>query len=205
MRIMRAHRNRLLLASIAAAAVLVSGGIAATTSDRSTAVGAQPALPAPDTSPAETLPVVEEDANAASTMVSEPAGHGLLFAEEDTSPEAVTASAKRRPPECNTAWKQYTPRKTFLWSKTSSWVLIEDALKVRFRSGGGEYYWRLDANCKQLKAWRAGASEYQEIALQYNSVPKVSEWKVSQENCRTTTQMNVIVACYRGELKTWKP
>lgn len=127
--------------------------------------------------------------------------NGASSSRSDTVQPAA-AEAKRVPPECNTSWQQYKPRKTFMWEKTTGLFRVNDNVSVQFRSRGGEYYWRLDHKCKRIQGWRANGGEYRTWAKGPESyVPRVSAWYTSKEYCGKPTQMNVIVGCYRGEFR----
>ena len=114
------------------------------------------------------------------------------------------AAAKRVPTDCNTRWEQYKPRKTFLWDRTTGLFRVNDNVSVQFRSLGGEYYWRLDAHCKRLKAWKANGTMYRTWAKAPEAkVPRVSSWYTSKEYCGKppNNKVNVIIGCYRGEFR----
>jgi hypothetical protein len=124
------------------------------------------------------------------------------------------ATAKAAPPDCNTGWTRPTGGrpKTFAWQQTSSWVLVHDGLWVRFRSLGGNYYERLNRNCKTVRGWRAGATLYQTKAHVPNvAIPRISNWSSDwggQNTCgggNPKAHMNKIVACYRQKLYDWTP
>ncbi|MFD4977527.1 hypothetical protein [Streptomyces sp. NPDC058424] len=128
---------------------------------------------------------------------------GASSSRSDTIQPAA-ANAKRVPPECNTSWQQYKPRKTFAWQKTTGWFRVNDNVSVQFRSLGGEYFWRLDAKCKRVQGWRAGGGLYRTAAKGPEAyVPRVSDWYTSKEYCGKppTNKMNVIIGCYRGEFR----
>ncbi|MFD5028833.1 hypothetical protein ACFVWX_23250 [Streptomyces sp. NPDC058220] len=139
------------------------------------------------------------------------AGINGAFTHSGASPAADTVSvaaaeAKNGVPDCMTSWQRYQPRKTFLWQKTSGWFYVNDAVRVRFRSNGGEYYWRLNSQCKRVEAWKAGVSEYQTLGKGPEAyVPRAGSWSPNTEYCGKNSKVNVIVACYRGESRTWKP
>ncbi|MER6999822.1 hypothetical protein [Streptomyces sp. NPDC000410] len=147
-------------------------------------------------------------------------GTSDLFDEKHSSSDTVVGVAsqkkaqknakKQDPPRggCLTAWKAYKPSKTFMWQKTSTWVTTEnDALKVRFRSMGGESVWRYNHHCKVEKGWVASAGLYQTFAqVPGLYVPATSGWNTSKERCNVKEpKVNHITACFRGKVYTWRP
>ncbi|NYV73501.1 hypothetical protein [Streptomyces sp. UH6] len=114
------------------------------------------------------------------------------------------AAAKQAPTDCNTPWEQYKPRKTFMWNKTTGLFRVNDNVSVQFRSLGGEYYRRLDRNCKVVTAWKGNATMYRTWAKAPEAkVPRVSSWYTSKEYCGKppSHKVNVIIGCYRGEFR----
>ncbi|MEU0008299.1 hypothetical protein ABZ079_29620 [Streptomyces sp. NPDC006314] len=115
--------------------------------------------------------------------------------------QPAAAEAKQMPPDCNTGWKQYKPRKNFMWNKTTGWFRVGET-NVRFRSGTGEFFYRYDHRCKRIEGWRGYASSYQTIAKGPEAkIPKASPWYPANESCGTTNEMNVIIGCYRGQFR----
>ncbi|MFI6107588.1 hypothetical protein [Streptomyces sp. NPDC051310] len=140
------------------------------------------------------------------------AGAGAVFDKDGQPADTVVGvaaqqRAKQQGPDekCSTAWRSYKPRKTFMWDRTSSWVLApdNDALKVRFRSMGGEFVWRYDSRCKRQKAWIAHAGLHQTAAQVPQAGLRISPWYTTKERCGTQARVNRINACFRGKDYNW--
>ncbi len=70
-------------------------------------------------------------------------------------------------------WARYSPRKTFLWGRTSKWLIMRQTYncgglpgndlcveEMQFRSTGGEYYWQVGTDGARYQTFVAGANYY---------------------------------------------